>query len=65
LYGLLLLQRGLPALHSSVIGTSAAVGMAKLLRGSGGGSIEGKAERDLLMRMGNPAIRNNWKAQQR
>jgi hypothetical protein len=40
------------------------MGMAKSLRDSGeGGSVERKAERDLLMGMSNLTIRkNNWKA---
>jgi hypothetical protein len=37
------------------------MGAAKSLRSSGEVSIEGKAEGDLLMGMGNPTVRkNNW-----
>jgi hypothetical protein len=49
LCGLLLLHKGLPALEGLVTGSSAAMGMARPLRSSGDGSIEEKAERDLLM----------------
>jgi hypothetical protein len=59
---LLLLWRGLPVLEDSLAGSSAAMGMAKSLGGCGGGSTEGKAERDRL-EIGNLTIRkNNWKA---
>jgi hypothetical protein len=42
-----------------VTGSSAAMSKAKYLRGS----VKGKADRDLLVGIGNPTIRkNNWKA---
>jgi hypothetical protein len=57
-----MLWRGLSALEGSVIGSSAAMGTAKSLRGSDEWSIEGKVERNLLIGMGNLTVRkNNWK----
>jgi hypothetical protein len=53
----------LPELEAPVTGYSAAMSKVKYLRGSGEGSIKGKAERDLLMGFGEPTVRkNNWKA---
>jgi hypothetical protein len=53
----LMLLQGLPALESSVAGSSAAMGMTKSLRDSDHGSIKGKAGRGLLMGVDNPTIR--------
>jgi hypothetical protein len=51
----------LPAAEVSLTGSSVVSGNAKFLRGSGDGSIEGKAERDRLIGMGNPTLRKkNW-----
>jgi hypothetical protein len=47
----------LPTLEGSFSGSSAAMGMARPLRDSSKWSIEEKADRDHLTRMGNPTTR--------
>jgi hypothetical protein len=49
----MLLQKGLPISEGSLLGCSAATGMTKALSRVDGGSTKGKAERGLLMGVGN------------